>query len=140
MKALLFFFAALLAVAPLGASAQDAKAQQPQPKVEYEKKTVINFEDDTIEGDLKRPDGEYVEARRKVDHSNLIKIREEWRDKVKQAAAQPNPPVPTPEQIQKRAYELFKARGGEPGRELDDWLLAEHELEAEIARREENTE
>jgi hypothetical protein len=51
-----------------------------QPKVEYEKKTVINFEDDTIEGDLKRPDGEYVEARRKVDHSNLIKIREDWRD------------------------------------------------------------
>ncbi len=55
-------------------------------KVEYEKKTVINFEDDTIEGDLKRPDGEYVEARRKVDHSNLIKIREEWRDKVLQAS------------------------------------------------------
>ncbi len=56
------------------------------PKVEYEKKTVINFEDDTIEGDLKRPDGEYVEARRKVDHSNLIKIREDWRDKVMQAS------------------------------------------------------
>jgi hypothetical protein len=85
MKALLFF-AALLAVAPLGASAQDGKAQQPQPKVEYEKKTVINFEDDTIEGDLKRPDGEYVESRRKVDHSNLIKVREEWRDKVMQAS------------------------------------------------------
>ena len=59
---------------------------QPQPKVEYEKKTVINFEDDTIEGDLKRPDGEYVEARSKVDHSNLIKIREDWRDKVMQAS------------------------------------------------------
>jgi len=61
-------------------------AAEPAPKVEYEKKTVINFEDDTIEGDLKRPDGEYVEARRKVDHSNLIKIREEWRDKVMQAS------------------------------------------------------
>jgi hypothetical protein len=66
-------------------SRQDAPAQA-QPKVEYEKKTVINFEDDTIEGDLKRPDGEYVEARRKVDHSNLIKIREDWRDKVMQAS------------------------------------------------------
>jgi hypothetical protein len=61
-------------------------AAETAPKVEYEKKTVINFEDDTIEGDLKRPDGEYVEARRKVDHSNLIKIREEWRDKVMQAS------------------------------------------------------
>jgi hypothetical protein len=60
--------------------------QQPPPKVEYEKKTVINFEDDTIEGDLKRPDGEYVESRQKVDHSNLIKIREDWRDKVMQSS------------------------------------------------------
>ncbi len=73
---------------PLLAAAQSREGAPPaqQPKVEYEKKTVINFEDDTIEGDLKRPDGEYVEARRKVDHSNLIKIRENWRDKVMQAS------------------------------------------------------
>ncbi len=74
-----------LLLLPLLGSAQEKKAQA-QPKVEYEKKTVINFEDDTIEGDLKRPDGEYVEARQKVDHSNLIKIREDWRDKVMQAS------------------------------------------------------
>jgi len=74
-----------LAVAvPLLASAQEK--QQAQAKVEYEKKTVINFEDDTIEGDLKRPDGEYVEARQKVDHSNLIRIREDWREKVMQSS------------------------------------------------------
>jgi hypothetical protein len=76
---------ALLSVAPLGAHAQEKKAQPP-PKVEYEKKTVINFEDDTIEGDLKRPDGEYVEARQKVDHSNLIRIREDWREKLMHAS------------------------------------------------------
>ena len=80
-----------LAIAlPLSANAQaqdkGSSAPPQQPKVEYEKKTVINFEDDTIEGDLKRPDGEYVEARRKVDHSNLIKIRENWHDKVMQAS------------------------------------------------------
>ncbi len=74
----------MLATAPLLAAAQE-KAK-PQPRIEYEKKTVINFEDDTIEGDLKRPDGEYVEARQKVDHSNLIRIREEWRDKVMQSS------------------------------------------------------
>ncbi len=77
--------AALLAAVPLGAFAQEAKGQ-PQPKVEYEKKTVINFEDDTIEGDLKRPDGEYVESRQRVDHSNLIRIREDWREKLMQAS------------------------------------------------------
>lgn len=63
-------------------------ADAPPPRVEYEKKTVINFEDDTIEGDLKRPDGEYVEARRRVNHSNLIRIREDWREKVMQASGE----------------------------------------------------
>ncbi len=82
MRKLLAVMAALL---PLLGSAEDKKGGA-QPKIEYEKKTVINFEDDTIEGDLKRPDGEYVEARQKVEHSNLIRIREEWRDKVMQAS------------------------------------------------------
>jgi hypothetical protein len=79
--------AAVLALVPAGSLAQDAKAK-PQPKIEYEKKTVINFEDDTIEGDLKRPDGEYVESRQRVDHSNLIRIREDWREKVMQASGE----------------------------------------------------
>ena len=56
--------------------------------VTYEKKTVINFEDDTIQGDLTKPDGEYVESRKKVRHSNLIKIREEFKDKVLQSAGE----------------------------------------------------
>jgi hypothetical protein len=72
---------------PLAAGAQDAKPDAKE-RIEYEKKTVINFDDDTIQGDLTRPDGEYVEARKRVQHSNLIKIREEWRDKVKQAASE----------------------------------------------------
>ncbi|MBS2032088.1 MAG: adventurous gliding motility protein CglF [Deltaproteobacteria bacterium] len=56
--------------------------------VTYEKKTVINFEDDTIQGDLTKPDGEYVESRKKVRHSNLIKIREEFKDKVLQSVGE----------------------------------------------------
>lgn len=77
----------LLALAPLlGAAQEKADAAPAGAKVEYEKKTVINFEEDTIEGDLKRPDGEYVESRKRVDHSNLIKIRESWHDKVMQSS------------------------------------------------------
>jgi len=60
----------------------------PKPNVVYEKKTVIDFEADTLDGDLKRPDGEYVESRRKVSHSNLIRIREDWREKVMQASGE----------------------------------------------------
>jgi hypothetical protein len=48
----------------------------------------IDFEDDTIEGDLTKPDGEYVEARKKVQHSNLIRVREDFEDKVMQSVGE----------------------------------------------------
>ena len=33
-----------------------------------------------------------------------------------------------PNIIRERAYQLFEARGGQPGHELDDWLQAEREI------------
>jgi hypothetical protein len=36
--------------------------------------------------------------------------------------------VPTQEEIELRAYELYLKRGGDNGNELDDWLAAEKEL------------
>ena len=33
------------------------------------------------------------------------------------------------EEIRRRAYEIYLEGGEQPGRELDDWLQAEHELE-----------
>jgi hypothetical protein len=56
--------------------------------VRYNRTTQIDFEDDTIEGDLTKPDGEYVEARKKVKHSNLIRIREDFQDKVMQSVGE----------------------------------------------------
>jgi hypothetical protein len=86
MKKLGILFLALAALPAAVPAQEKARGSGTEPQIQYEKKTVINFEDDTIEGDLKRPDGEYVEARRRVNHSNLIKIREDWRDKVMQAS------------------------------------------------------
>ena len=40
--------------------------------------------------------------------------------------------VPSKEQIEKRAYELYLAHGCQPGKELDDWLAAEMELKLEM--------
>jgi DUF2934 family protein len=40
------------------------------------------------------------------------------------------PRLPTEDDIASRAYELFVERGGEHGRDLDDWLSAKHELMA----------
>jgi DUF2934 family protein len=46
-----------------------------------------------------------------------------------QAAAAPARSRPTEEQISRRAYELFLARGGEHGHHDEDWSQAERELQ-----------
>jgi Protein of unknown function (DUF2934) len=37
-------------------------------------------------------------------------------------------PINLEEEIRRRAYELYEQRGCEPGREHEDWLVAEREL------------
>ena len=37
--------------------------------------------------------------------------------------------VPSHDEIVMRAYEIYLTRGASPGRELDDWLEAERELQ-----------
>lgn len=54
----------------------------------YQKTTTIDFEDDTIEGDLTKPDGEYVDARKRVNHEKLIRIREDFKDKVMESVSE----------------------------------------------------
>jgi hypothetical protein len=76
----------LLLTAPAATLAEDKGA--PKPNVTYEKRTEIDFEAETLDGGLKQPDGEIVDAKRKVTHSNLIRIREEWRAKVMQASGE----------------------------------------------------
>jgi Protein of unknown function (DUF2934) len=34
--------------------------------------------------------------------------------------------------ISRRAHEIYEARGGQDGRDLDDWLQAEREVDEEI--------
>ena len=84
---------AMLAVAPAfaqdsGGGGAKAGGGGGDGNVRYNKTQTINFEDDTIEGDLTKPDGEYVEARKQVKHSNLIRIREDFQDKVMQSVGE----------------------------------------------------
>lgn len=46
--------------------------------------------------------------------------------------------VPNQDAVARRAYELYEARGGEPGHELEDWLNAEQEVnkESQVVRSE----
>ena len=47
---------------------------------------------------------------------------------MKQATNNHQLPLPTPDQIAVRAYELFLQRGWLHGHDVDDWLQAEYEL------------
>jgi hypothetical protein len=83
-----------LTVATLGfvgvsnkAFAQDEPAAAPAAKAagggddsntSYKAKTVYDFEDDMVEGDLQRPDGELVNSLGKTQHSSLIEIRKDF--------------------------------------------------------------
>jgi hypothetical protein len=69
----------VMAVLAAPAVAQDTVTEG---GVAYNRKTVINFEDDTIEGDLKTPDAVYLEARKKMRHRSLIRIRTDFRREV----------------------------------------------------------
>jgi hypothetical protein len=61
-----------------GVAFAQAKAAPAGDNVQYKQKTVYDFDDDTVEGDLVRPDGEFVDTRKGAKHSSLIKIRENF--------------------------------------------------------------
>lgn len=66
---------AALCLSAASAAANEGQSEGPAP-------AMLDFDDDTIQGDLQRPDGEMVEARRKVDHTNLIRVRSSFREEV----------------------------------------------------------
>lgn len=82
---------AVAAVVVAAVAAPPAVAQEEgvntEGGVSYQRKTVINFEDDTIEGDLKTPDGQYLEVRKKMRHKSLIRIRTDFRREVMTSVA-----------------------------------------------------
>ncbi len=73
---------AVLASMVFGIAAMPQAAMAADDDVIYKKKTVYNFEDDTITGDLTRPDQEFLTGRRGSRHKSLITVREEFKDKV----------------------------------------------------------
>jgi hypothetical protein len=55
---------------------------------------------------------------------------EEARSAAPQSVGDTTIAAPDRDRIAMRAYELYLARGGSEGGELDDWLAAERELRA----------
>lgn len=59
-------------------AAESAAPAGGDDNVQYKKTTTYDFEDDSVSGDLQRPDGELVDSVRKVKHSSLIEIRKDF--------------------------------------------------------------
>lgn len=74
-------FALFVTLGTAGAALAQGKAAAPAAggdNVQYKQKTVYDFEDDIVEGDLQRPDGELVNSLRRTQHASLIEIRPDF--------------------------------------------------------------
>jgi hypothetical protein len=66
--------------APPAAQASDRAPARPR-------RTVIHFGEDDIRGDITRPDGELVQAPRRVSEGTLLRIRRSFIDRALSGAA-----------------------------------------------------
>ena len=69
----------LLAFTLLLVAASASAQSSVEDEVVFEKHTVLTFSDDTIDGNLSRPDGQYLESRKRLRHERLIKVRRSFR-------------------------------------------------------------
>ncbi len=75
----LFFLALLGLAAPAGiARAAEPQVVQGADKTVYKKKTVIDFGDVTLEGELTKPEGSYVINRKRTKFGSLIRLRSDF--------------------------------------------------------------
>lgn len=80
---------AAAAAALLGAglaAAGEASGSQPAPK--RPRRTILHFGEDDIRGDITRPDGELVQAPRKVALPSMLRIRRSFVDRALAAPLQ----------------------------------------------------
>ena len=90
-------FVPLVLVLAAGPALPEAKAQEKAEKNEtviqeadktvYNKKTVIDFSDVNVEGELTKPEGSYLKNRKKTKFRNLIELRGNFRPELKRSAS-----------------------------------------------------
>ena len=78
-----------VATALLGASAVVAQDNviTEADRVEYQKKTVIDFSDVNIDGELTKPEGSYIKNRKRTSFRNLIELRGNFRPELRRSVS-----------------------------------------------------
>ena len=64
------------------ALAQDEPSDDSGKKVIYKQKTEIDFEDLSVDGELKKPHGQYVLDKRQAAFNPLIKMRKDFNSEM----------------------------------------------------------
>jgi hypothetical protein len=79
-----FVLASGLASGAVAADSQHARpaAQASDPTPSRPRRTIIHFGEEDIRGDITRPDGELVQAPRRVSEGTLLRIRRSFIDRA----------------------------------------------------------
>jgi hypothetical protein len=64
----------------------EVKVIQEEDKTVFRKKTVIDFTDVAVEGELTKPEGSYLLNRKKTDFQSLIKVRDNFNPELQKSA------------------------------------------------------
>jgi hypothetical protein len=78
MPRVILAFCCVVAVGGPARVAAETKVIQQADQTVYEKKTVIDFSDVTLEGELTKPEGSYVLNRKRTRFGSLIKLRSDF--------------------------------------------------------------
>ena len=77
--------AALWAGPAVAQEKDEVKVIQEEDKTVFRKKTVIDFTDVTVEGELTKPEGSYLLNRKKTDFKSLIKVRDNFNPELQKS-------------------------------------------------------
>jgi hypothetical protein len=79
------FAGTAFAATPQALAQDDDKVVHEADKTVYKKKTVIDFNDVTLEGDLTKPEGSYILNRRATKFGSLIKLRDNFNPELQKS-------------------------------------------------------
>jgi hypothetical protein len=77
--------AGLVLLAPARADAEEKQVVREADRTVFKKKTVIDFNDVTVEGELTKPEGSYVLNRNKTRFNSLIKLRDNFQPELQKS-------------------------------------------------------
>ena len=76
----------LLALPALAEEKPRAKVVQEADRIVVRKRTVIDFKDVTVEGELTRPEGSYVLNRNRTRFRSLVRLRDNFNPELQKSA------------------------------------------------------